>query len=191
MDVHIDPLEPTPHLYIVGAGHVGWHLGRLAARGRLPHPRRRRPREVRQPRALSRRGEVVVGADPGMAASRRPAGDRLRRRRHARTHARPRRDARAGGARLQVSRPDRQPRQGRAHLRRCCSTKACRPNASSACTRRSASTSAPSRRRRSPSASSRELIAVRRGVDTSASSMKRVSRQVVAGVHCSSATRPS
>jgi xanthine dehydrogenase accessory factor len=31
MDVHIDPLEPTPHLYIVGAGHVGWHLGRLAA----------------------------------------------------------------------------------------------------------------------------------------------------------------
>jgi xanthine dehydrogenase accessory factor len=31
MDVHVDPLEPTPHLYIVGAGHVGWHLGRFAA----------------------------------------------------------------------------------------------------------------------------------------------------------------
>jgi xanthine dehydrogenase accessory factor len=30
MDVHIDPLEPTPHLFIVGAGHVGWHLGKLA-----------------------------------------------------------------------------------------------------------------------------------------------------------------
>jgi xanthine dehydrogenase accessory factor len=30
MDVHIDPLEPTPHLYILGAGHVGWHLARLA-----------------------------------------------------------------------------------------------------------------------------------------------------------------
>ncbi len=30
MDVHIDPLEPTPHLYIVGAGHVGLHLGRMA-----------------------------------------------------------------------------------------------------------------------------------------------------------------
>lgn len=30
MDVHVDPLEPTPRLYIVGAGHVGWHLGRLA-----------------------------------------------------------------------------------------------------------------------------------------------------------------
>ena len=31
MDVHIDPLTPTPRLYIVGAGHVGWHLGRIAA----------------------------------------------------------------------------------------------------------------------------------------------------------------
>jgi xanthine dehydrogenase accessory factor len=31
MDVHIDPLEPTPHLYIVGAGHVGWYVARLAA----------------------------------------------------------------------------------------------------------------------------------------------------------------
>jgi xanthine dehydrogenase accessory factor len=30
MDVHIDPLVPTPHLYIVGAGHVGWHLARAA-----------------------------------------------------------------------------------------------------------------------------------------------------------------
>lgn len=31
MDVHIDPLQPDPHLYIVGAGHVGYHLGRAAA----------------------------------------------------------------------------------------------------------------------------------------------------------------
>ena len=30
MDVHIDPLAPSPHLYIVGAGHVGWHLARVA-----------------------------------------------------------------------------------------------------------------------------------------------------------------
>ncbi|HET9266330.1 MAG TPA: XdhC/CoxI family protein [Vicinamibacterales bacterium] len=30
MDVHIDPLTPTPHLYIIGAGHVGWHLARAA-----------------------------------------------------------------------------------------------------------------------------------------------------------------
>jgi xanthine dehydrogenase accessory factor len=31
MDVHIDPLQPDPHLYIVGAGHVGFHLARAAA----------------------------------------------------------------------------------------------------------------------------------------------------------------
>jgi len=30
MDVHIDPLTPAPHLYIIGAGHVGWHLAALA-----------------------------------------------------------------------------------------------------------------------------------------------------------------
>ena len=28
MDVHIDPLLPAPRLYIVGAGHVGWHLAK-------------------------------------------------------------------------------------------------------------------------------------------------------------------
>jgi len=31
MDVHVDPLVPSPHLYIIGAGHVGWHLARAAA----------------------------------------------------------------------------------------------------------------------------------------------------------------
>jgi xanthine dehydrogenase accessory factor len=30
MDVYIEPIEPSPELYIVGAGHVGLHLGRLA-----------------------------------------------------------------------------------------------------------------------------------------------------------------
>jgi xanthine dehydrogenase accessory factor len=30
MDVHVDPLEPAPRLYIIGAGHVGWQLARLA-----------------------------------------------------------------------------------------------------------------------------------------------------------------
>ena len=30
MDVHIDPLAPSPRLFIVGAGHVGWHLARIA-----------------------------------------------------------------------------------------------------------------------------------------------------------------
>src|SRR5262249_24578438 len=31
MDVYIEPIEPSPELYIVGAGHVAFHLARLAA----------------------------------------------------------------------------------------------------------------------------------------------------------------
>ena len=30
MDVYIEPVEPSPSLYIIGAGHVGFHLARLA-----------------------------------------------------------------------------------------------------------------------------------------------------------------
>jgi xanthine dehydrogenase accessory factor len=30
MDVHVDPLEPAPRLYVIGAGHVGWYLARAA-----------------------------------------------------------------------------------------------------------------------------------------------------------------
>ena len=30
MDVYIEPIEPSPELYIIGAGHVGFHLARLA-----------------------------------------------------------------------------------------------------------------------------------------------------------------
>jgi xanthine dehydrogenase accessory factor len=30
MDVYIEPIEPSPELYIIGAGHVGFHLSRLA-----------------------------------------------------------------------------------------------------------------------------------------------------------------
>ena len=31
MDVYIEPIEPSPALYIVGAGHVGFHLARVAS----------------------------------------------------------------------------------------------------------------------------------------------------------------
>ena len=31
MDVYIEPLEPTPPLYIVGAGHIAYHLATIAA----------------------------------------------------------------------------------------------------------------------------------------------------------------
>jgi xanthine dehydrogenase accessory factor len=30
MDVHVDPLVPAPRLYVIGAGHVGYHLARSA-----------------------------------------------------------------------------------------------------------------------------------------------------------------
>src|SRR5262249_41288875 len=30
MAVYIEPIEPSPELYVVGAGHVGFHLARLA-----------------------------------------------------------------------------------------------------------------------------------------------------------------
>jgi len=30
MDVYIEPIEPSPELFVVGAGHVGFHLARLA-----------------------------------------------------------------------------------------------------------------------------------------------------------------
>ncbi len=31
MEVYIDPIAPAPRLYIIGAGHVGYHLARAAA----------------------------------------------------------------------------------------------------------------------------------------------------------------
>src|SRR6202158_3799501 len=30
MDVYIEPIEPSPELYVIGAGHVGFYLARLA-----------------------------------------------------------------------------------------------------------------------------------------------------------------
>ena len=30
MDVYIEPIEPSPELYVIGAGHVGFHLAHLA-----------------------------------------------------------------------------------------------------------------------------------------------------------------
>lgn len=31
MEVFIEPIEPAPHLYLIGAGHVAYHLARFAA----------------------------------------------------------------------------------------------------------------------------------------------------------------
>src|SRR3989454_2406285 len=35
MDVYIEPIEPSPELYIVGAGHGGFHLPPRASDGRV------------------------------------------------------------------------------------------------------------------------------------------------------------
>ncbi len=76
MDVHVDPLAPAPRLYIIGAGHVGWHLAETGGGHGVPPARRRRSREVRQPRTLSRRRRGHRRADRRMAAPRRDSARR-------------------------------------------------------------------------------------------------------------------
>ena len=54
MEVFIEPVEASPDVYVFGAGHVGYCVAKHGARRRLPRPRHRRPREVRQHRAVRR-----------------------------------------------------------------------------------------------------------------------------------------
>ena len=79
-------------LYIIGAGHVGWHL----ARDSPPTP------ASASTSSTTARSSPTASASPtprrsivddlaGVAPSRRPAADRLRGDRHARPHPRPRR----------------------------------------------------------------------------------------------------
>src|SRR6187397_3025903 len=108
MDVYIEPIEPSPELYVIGAGHVGFHLARLANevgfRVHVVDDREKFANTERFPTAV----EIVVEDSRA----------RLRGDRDARPHQRPRRAARARPARAALPRADRQPRQGRAHLRR-------------------------------------------------------------------------
>ena len=73
MDVYIEPLEPSPHLYLVGAGHVSHELAPHRAAGRLPRARGRRPREVRQRRPLPRRPRSSWTTFPRWLEPRRPS----------------------------------------------------------------------------------------------------------------------
>src|SRR3982750_1877768 len=43
MDVYIEPIEPSPELYIIGAGHVGFHLPGVGAAGGFPRAARAGP----------------------------------------------------------------------------------------------------------------------------------------------------
>ena len=73
MDVYIEPIEPSPELYIIGAGHVGFHLARLAHevgfRVTVVDDREKFANAERFPTA----GEIVVDDIPGwMARTRLP-----------------------------------------------------------------------------------------------------------------------
>jgi len=111
MDVYIEPIEPSPELYIIGGGHVGFHLARVAHevgfRVHVIDDREKFANAERFPTAA----EVIVDDIPSWIA-------RVSLPAHAyavivtRGHTN---DLEAGTA---LSRPDRQPREGRAHLRR-------------------------------------------------------------------------
>ena len=117
MDVYIEPIEPSPELYIVGAGHVGFHLARVAHevgfRVHVVDDREKFANRERFPDAV----EIVVEDIPAWIARTSASAARVHRDRDARPHERPRSAARAGAARAALSRPDRQPGEGRAHLR--------------------------------------------------------------------------
>jgi xanthine dehydrogenase accessory factor len=69
MDVYIEPIEPVSELYIVGAGHVGFHLARLASdvgfRVHIVDDREKFANAERFPFAA----EVVAADIPGWIAS--------------------------------------------------------------------------------------------------------------------------
>ncbi len=163
MDVHVDALEPAPRLYIIGAGHVGWHLARIADeidfRVHVVDDREKFASRERFPAAEDSRRRAARR----VAASGRHPGFVVRRHRHARAPGRPRSDARARAARPEVPRPDWQPRQGRAHSHRARRRGDALGVRSTACTPPSASTSAPITPAEIAVAILAELIAVRRG----------------------------
>jgi xanthine dehydrogenase accessory factor len=113
MSVYIEPIEPSPELYVIGAGHVGFHLANLAHevgfRVHVIDDREKFANRERFPNAA----EVLTENIPEWL-------DRTRLAPHAyvvvvtrASYERPGRDARTGAARTAVSRPHRQPGQGR------------------------------------------------------------------------------
>jgi xanthine dehydrogenase accessory factor len=68
MDVYIEPIEPSPELYIIGAGHVGFHLARIAHevgfRVHVADDREKFANAERFPHAA----EIVVDAIPSWIA---------------------------------------------------------------------------------------------------------------------------
>ena len=108
MDVYIDPIEPAPMLYLIGAGHVAFHLGRIAAtigfRVRVIDDRDKFANRERFPDAE----EVNRRRHSGVAAPDRVAAARVCRHPDAGPSPRPRRPAGARGTRPALPGPDRQ-----------------------------------------------------------------------------------
>jgi xanthine dehydrogenase accessory factor len=69
MEVYIEPIEPSPELYVIGAGHVGFHLARLAHevgfRVHVVDDREKFANAERFPEAA----EIVVDAIPAWIAA--------------------------------------------------------------------------------------------------------------------------
>ena len=155
MEVFIEPVEASPEVYVFGAGHVGYFVGKMAHEvGFRVHVVDDREKFANTER-FGDGIDVVVDDIPTWLAAAPAAADGLRRHRHARPPPRPRRAARAAprrrlrylgliGSKAKVKRIFDALLRGR----RVAGRAARRARA------RSASTSAPSRRRRSPSASS-------------------------------------
>ena len=53
LDVFVEPVLPMPHAFIFGAGHISKSLSKVATLAGFADGGDRRPRELRQPRALS------------------------------------------------------------------------------------------------------------------------------------------
>ena len=54
LDVFVEPVLPVPHAFIFGAGHISKSLSKVATLAGFATRRDRQPRDLRQPRALSR-----------------------------------------------------------------------------------------------------------------------------------------
>ena len=98
MEVFIEPVEPSPEVYVFGAGHVGYCVARMAHdvgfRVHVIDDREKFANAERFGEGI----DVVVEDIPTWLEHASAAADGLRRDRHARPHARPRTHARPGVA---------------------------------------------------------------------------------------------
>ena len=155
MEVFIEPVEPSPELYVFGAGHVGYFVGRRwrTRSGFQVHVIDDREKFANTERFGDGIDVMVDDIPTWLQHHQLPPTSYAVIVTRGHTHDL---DALRALARIAAPLPraDRQQGEGEAHLRRAARGRDAAEGAASASTRRSASTSARSRRRRSPSASS-------------------------------------